>query len=145
MLRKTLSLISIVFLMASCSHKSQSNNNQASQKAALSKVVFFDTDSAELTVKAEAALDKKVISWINENAKTDILIEGHCDERGSVEYNYDLGNRRAEAVKTYLINNGVKSSKIKTKSYGELKPAKAGNSERYWKENRRAVVLSLDI
>ena len=71
------------------------------------------------------------------NPQKEIVIEGHCDERGTEEYNIALGERRASSAKKYLINLGVKSGQLSTISYGEEKPADLGNDEEAWAKNRR--------
>jgi peptidoglycan-associated lipoprotein len=72
------------------------------------------------------------------NSQEKIVIEGHCDERGTAEYNIALGERRAKSVKRYLINLGVDSSQLSTISYGEERPADPGHNEAAWAKNRRA-------
>jgi peptidoglycan-associated lipoprotein len=98
--------------------------------------VFFAYDRYDLTMESRdrlAANAKLLKSW-----KSNIVIEGHCDERGTNEYNLGLGERRANAVKSYLISFGVDASKIKTISYGEERPFARGHNEDAWKLNRRA-------
>ncbi len=101
------------------------------------KTVNFEFDKASL-----AASSKKVIQgnveWMKANAKTKVQIEGHCDSRGSIEYNVALGERRANAVKDYMISLGIPASRLATISYGEEKPLVAGESEANWAQNRRA-------
>ena len=100
------------------------------------KPVFFGLDSAELDesgrsiAKANAAVLSKYTSW-------GITIEGHCDERGTAEYNLALGERRAVAVKTYLSSLGVSADRIRTVSYGKEFPFDMGHSEDAWAKNRR--------
>jgi len=99
--------------------------------------VFFDLDKAELSSASQSTLDAdgKVL---NDNAGTNITIEGHCDERGTVEYNLALGDRRAQAAKDYLVRYGVTGSRIQTISYGEERPFATGSDETAWAQNRRA-------
>ena len=99
--------------------------------------VFFDYDSAELSSSAQSTLDAdgKVL---NENAGASITIEGHCDERGTVEYNLALGDRRAAAAKDYLVRFGIPTSRISTVSYGEERPFAQGSDESAYAQNRRA-------
>ena len=99
--------------------------------------VFFDYDSANLSDAARGTLDAngKVLS---DNASTNITIEGHCDERGTVEYNLALGDRRAAAAKDYLVRYGVGTGRIQTISYGEERPFATGGDEASWAQNRRA-------
>ena len=79
------------------------------------------------------------------NRISSIVIEGHCDERGTAEYNMALGQRRAEETKKYLINLGIKESIIKTISYGEERPLDPGNNEEAWAKNRRAHFVVTQI
>lgn len=102
--------------------------------------VFFDYDSAELTGDGRAALQKQA-DWMNHHRGVTFSIEGHCDERGTREYNLALGERRANAVKNYLIALGVSASRLSTISYGKERPAVVGNGERYWSQNRRGVIV----
>jgi len=98
---------------------------------------FFDYDSAELGSSAQSTLDAdgKVL---NDNASVSVTIEGHCDERGTVEYNLALGDRRAAAAKDYLVRFGIASSRISTVSYGEERPFATGADESAYAQNRRA-------
>lgn len=100
----------------------------------------FDTDA--LSESAKEVLDRQV-NWLNHNANEDIniIIEGHCDERGTREYNLALGERRANSAKDYLVNKGVDASRIEIISYGKERPAAIGNSEDIHKLNRRTVTV----
>ena len=102
------------------------------------EAVYFDFDSASLRSDQRATLQANV-GAINQNSswKT-VVLEGHCDERGSEEYNLALGERRANSVKQYLIDSGVSGARIDTVSFGESKPAVQGHDESAWKWNRRA-------
>jgi peptidoglycan-associated lipoprotein len=80
----------------------------------------------------------RYVSVLNANPDLKVLVEGHCDERGTEEYNLALGERRANRVKTYLVNAGVDASRLKTISYGELRPKAQGSNEEAWALNRRA-------
>jgi len=101
------------------------------------KPVFFQLDRAELddggraVVNANAALLKKYSTWVT-------TIEGHCDERGTAEYNLALGERRAAAVRTYLVSLGISPDRIRTVSYGKEFPFDPGHDENAWAKNRRA-------
>lgn len=99
--------------------------------------VFFAFDQADLTSEGRNDLARnarllKTVSGVK------VVIEGHCDERGTSEYNLGLGERRADTVKTYLVSLGVSASRIRTISYGEEKPFAAGHNEEAWQQNRRA-------
>lgn len=106
-------------------------------------VVYFATNSAILDAEAVSILSEKVVAEAK-NAKTKkVVIEAHCDERGSTTYNKKLSDRRALAVKKYLVKNGVKAVKIKTVGYGKSKPVALGHDEESWAKNRRAVTISI--
>jgi len=102
--------------------------------------VFFDSDSTELTPLAQATLDKQA-AWLNQYGRYAFTIEGHADERGTREYNFALGARRAEATKSYLIAKGVAAARIKTISYGKERPVVVCNDISCWSKNRRAVTV----
>ncbi len=100
--------------------------------------IYFDTDSAELAPRARASLESVAVA-IRENPEWgDIAIEGHCDERGSASYNLNLGKRRADTVKRYLVQWGVAPSRLLTRSFGEQRPAARGHGEAAWSLNRRS-------
>jgi peptidoglycan-associated lipoprotein len=102
--------------------------------------VFFETDSSELTSTAQATLDKQA-RWLNQYARYQVRLEGHADERGTREYNFALGARRASVTKNYLIARGVSSSRITTTSYGKERPVAVCNDISCWSQNRRAVTV----
>lgn len=102
-----------------------------------SEDVYFEFDSAVLTSDSQAMLKKKA-GWMKANSGTRAVIEGHCDERGTSEYNLALGDRRAESAKTFLVNLGISASRMTTISYGEEKPMDTGSSESAYAKNRRA-------
>ena len=99
--------------------------------------VFFGYNSAELDADAQELLQDQV-AWIKQH-DVSITIEGHCDERGTREYNLALGEKRAQAVKNYLTRMGVADSKISTISYGKERPAVVGSNDGAWSQNRRSV------
>ncbi len=99
--------------------------------------VFFDFDQSDLTSEGRDKLANNA-RLLKAASGVKIVIEGLCDERGTNEYNLGLGERRAYAVKNYLVSLGVSASRIKTISYGEEKPFAAGHNEAAWKQNRRA-------
>lgn len=101
------------------------------------KSIYFDFDSSDLLPAARAAL-KKNADYLSGNPSAQVLIEGNCDERGTFEYNMALGQRRADVVRSYLIELGVKGSRIGTISYGQEKPVDEGHNEAAWAKNRRA-------
>lgn len=101
------------------------------------KDVFFDYDQFDLKPEARRALEENA-AWLKNNPQVRVLIEGHCDERGSIEYNEALGEKRAMSTKSYLVSLGVEAGRIFTISYGELKPFASGHNEEAWAQNRRA-------
>ncbi len=102
--------------------------------------VFFANDSSDVAVDGRAVLEKQA-QWLKTYANVSITVEGHCDERGTREYNMALGERRANAVKNYLMSLGVDGSRINTISYGKERPAVMGNDESAWSQNRRGVTV----
>jgi len=100
--------------------------------------VFFAYDSAVLSPIATQTLDRQG-AWLQQYAEIVVTVEGHTDERGTREYNLALGDRRANAVKNYLVALGIEPSRILIISYGEERPADAANDESAWAKNRRAV------
>lgn len=106
-----------------------------SLKAALEKI-YFDFDAANLSERARTSLTKNA-DYLKKNPNTKISIEGNCDERGSMEYNLALGEKRAKAAEKYLVTMGVAADRISTISYGKEKPADAGHDEAAWAKNRR--------
>jgi len=100
------------------------------------KDVFFDYDQSNIRDDQKAALNDNV-GWLKVNTGAKLLLEGHCDERGTAEYNLGLGERRAKGVKDYLIAAGVAADRISTISYGKERPFVLGHDESAWKWNRR--------
>ena len=98
--------------------------------------VYFDYDKSDLRSEALDQLRKNA-EWLKANPGNRVRIEGNCDERGTVEYNLALGDRRAVAAKHYLLKAGIEASRIETISYGEEHPADPGHSEEAWQKNRR--------
>jgi peptidoglycan-associated lipoprotein len=106
--------------------------------------VFFDYDQHTLSSEGESVLGSQV-EWMKKYAeKNQIVIEGHCDERGTREYNLALGARRANSVKSFLISHGVPARQIKTISYGKERPEIQSSDESSWGKNRRAVTVLVD-
>lgn len=100
------------------------------------KDAFFDFDKSDIREDQKAALDANV-TWLKANPRVKASIEGHCDERGTPEYNLALGERRAKAVMNYLAGAGIAADRIVTVSYGEERPFVLGHDEAAWKWNRR--------
>ncbi|MFP4346653.1 MAG: peptidoglycan-associated lipoprotein Pal [Thermodesulfobacteriota bacterium] len=110
---------------------------QASREAFLNEHIYFPYDSSELSPRAQTQLRNKA-DWLRKNPGLTAIIEGHCDERGTTEYNLALGDRRAESVKSFLVNLGIAPTRLLTISYGEERPIDPGHSEAAWAKNRRA-------
>ena len=102
--------------------------------------VFFAFDSFELDADAQELLQDQA-AWLKQYNKTSITIEGHCDERGTREYNLALGEKRAQAVKNYLNGLGIDISSLSTISYGKERPAVVGSNDAAWGQNRRSVTV----
>lgn len=112
---------------------------EKSQEIEVQDRIFFGYDSFETSAESKKILDTQV-AWLKSDEKIKITIEGHCDERGTREYNLALGERRAESVKQYLIAEGINSNRVSVISYGKERPAFMGASEETFAKNRRAVV-----
>ena len=104
------------------------------------KDAFFDYDRASIRDDQRAALSENV-AWLKANPRVKVTVEGHCVERGTAEYNLGLGERRAKAVKDYLLENGISGDRIATISYGKERPFVLGHDESAWKWNRRGHFL----
>ncbi len=105
--------------------------------------VYFDTDRYNIDSEDAAALATQA-QWLMRYPAKRATIEGHCDERGTREYNLALGERRANAAKTYLASLGVDASRLTSVSYGKERPAALGSDEASWAKNRRAVTVTID-
>ncbi len=102
--------------------------------------VFFGYDSSELDSDALELLQDQV-AWLKQNSSVTVTIEGHCDERGTREYNLALGEKRAQSVKNYLIGLGINADRVSTISYGKERPAVVGSNDGAWAQNRRSVTI----
>ncbi|MBN2382377.1 peptidoglycan-associated lipoprotein Pal [bacterium] len=102
--------------------------------------INFDYDQYALTFEAREVLARNAI-FLKRNMSVMIQIEGHCDERGTAEYNLSLGQKRADSTKAYLVSMGIESRRISTISYGEERPLDSGSNEYAWAKNRRAHFL----
>jgi peptidoglycan-associated lipoprotein len=102
--------------------------------------VFFDFDAYNLRDDARATVERQA-NWLKQHRNLTVVIEGHCDERGTREYNLGLGERRAQAVRNYLVALGVEASRIQTISYGKERPAVLGSNPTAWAQNRRGVMV----
>lgn len=105
--------------------------------------VYFDYDKAMIREDAKPVLETNA-SWLNKFKTIKILIEGHCDERGTEEYNLALGEKRAKAAMDYLTTLGISSDRVKIISYGKSQPADPGHNEAAWQKNRRDQFLVID-
>ncbi len=102
--------------------------------------VFFALNQSDLSSEARATLDRQA-AWLKKYGTANVTIEGHCDERGTREFNLALGERRATAVKNYLVADGISAARVKTISYGKERPAVVGSNEAAWAQNRRGVTV----
>ena len=99
--------------------------------------IFFEFDKSTLTPAAQETLTQKA-RWLKVNTNVSVVIEGHCDERGTNEYNLALGDRRAAGTKAFLVDLGISPTRLVSISYGEERPIIRGDSEKAWAKNRRA-------
>ncbi|MBW1840425.1 MAG: peptidoglycan-associated lipoprotein Pal [Deltaproteobacteria bacterium] len=113
------------------------SEGDAATKAFTMEDIYFDYDRSDLTSAAQDVLREKA-AWLRTHPDVAVYIEGHCDERGTNEYNLALGDRRAEGAKSFLVDLGVASSRMTTISYGEERPVDTGTNEEAWAKNRRA-------
>jgi peptidoglycan-associated lipoprotein len=114
-------------------------NRVAQQRGYLQDAFFFYDDST-LSPDSQSALTAAA-NWLKKNAQYSLLIEGHCDERGTEQYNLALGDRRANTAKEYLMTLGVDGNRMRTVSYGEERPFDPGHTESAWTKNRRAHLV----
>ncbi len=113
------------------------NTQESLDSAASDSLVYFGYDRYDLTAGSREKLQSQA-TWLMEHPTVKITVEGHCDERGTREYNLALGDRRANSVKNYLVALGVDPSRIHTVSYGKERPAVTGTGESAWSKNRRS-------
>ncbi len=147
---KTLAVGATLALLAACSTTSSNTDNEATN-ASQSQIdelenrvgdrVFFEFDSSAVTAEAQEIL-KKQAAFMAQNPDLKFAIEGHCDERGTREYNLALGERRANAVKQHLVSLGVDASRLSTVSFGKERPAVVGTNDWAWSQNRRGVTVA---
>lgn len=102
----------------------------------LGRIFYFDYDKAVLRAESIALLELHA-AFLRSNPDRRVVIEGHCDERGTREYNLALGERRGDSIRTFLVSSGVRRSQVDTVSYGEERPVDPGHSEAAWAKNRR--------
>ncbi|HYD23702.1 MAG TPA: peptidoglycan-associated lipoprotein Pal [Croceibacterium sp.] len=106
-------------------------------------VIYFDTDRFNIDAEDQAALQQQA-TYLRQYPNVRATVEGHCDERGTRDYNLALGERRANAAKNYLVSLGVPADRISTVSYGKERPVATGSNEAAWAQNRRAVTIVLN-
>ncbi|MBX9814387.1 MAG: peptidoglycan-associated lipoprotein Pal [Sphingomonas sp.] len=110
------------------------------KRSVTSDTIHFALDQYDIDAESRAILDSQV-AWLRRYPQVRVTIEGHCDERGTREYNLALGDRRANAAKNYLASAGIDASRITTISYGKERPIALGSDEASWAQNRRAVTI----
>ncbi|MEO1224242.1 MAG: peptidoglycan-associated lipoprotein Pal [Pseudomonadota bacterium] len=149
---KLLTLIAAAFLLVACSSTSETSPTAGGAGAGGAAVpgsqedlvvnvgdrVFFNFDQYDLTPQGQATLQAQA-AWLQQYPDVSLIIEGHADERGTREYNLALGERRAVAVRNYLIALGVSPTRLTTVSYGKERPAVVGSNDSAWAQNRRGV------
>lgn len=144
---KALTAIAAMILIAACSNDQQAAapatttvtpGSVADFRQNVGDRVFFDTDQSTVREDGRQTLNKQA-EWLKKYTNYQITVEGHCDERGTREYNLALGERRANAARQYLIAQGIPAARIKTVSFGKERPDPVGSDEAAWSRNRRAV------
>lgn len=116
--------------------KLELNGDSDSSMAGALQTVFFDFDSSALRNDTRATLEGNA-AFLKDNPSVEVQVEGHCDERGGIQYNLALGLRRAKSVKNYLVALGIESNRVTTISFGKERPIAFGHSEDAWSKNRR--------
>lgn len=114
--------------------------NEQFRREVTSDTIHFAFDQYDIDPQSRAILDSQA-QWLTSHPNTRITIEGHCDERGTREYNLALGDRRANAAKNYLASRGISPARITTISYGKERPIALGSDDASWAQNRRAVTI----
>ena len=109
----------------------------AARNLFMNENIYFDFDKSTIKHKAQEILKRKA-DWLRNNPGESIIIEGHCDERGTNEYNLALGDRRAQSAKNFIVDMGIAESRLTTISYGEERPVNPRHNEKAWSKNRRA-------
>jgi len=152
---RLLSVIAVAVLLTACSSKKETTQGTTATASAekpsgpapdsveyfntvVGNTVSFDYDKYDLRPDAQAILRGQA-AWLNQNPSRTVTVEGHCDERGTREYNLGLGERRGNSVKQYLVSLGVSANRLKTISYGKERPVCVSSDESCWAKNRRGV------
>lgn len=143
MIKKIALAFCAMLLLAGCSSSSGkhggANNSQIMEfEKEVGDRVFFSYDSSSLSHEAQQTLMRQA-KWLKAHPSFNMTVEGHCDERGTREYNIALGEKRAHAIKSFLMHHGVDSNRVETISYGKERPAVIGDNEAAWSKNRRGV------
>lgn len=144
MIKKLALAFCAMLLLAGCSssvkHHGASSSNPLIMEfeKEVGDRVFFKYNSSELSHEAQKTLMHQA-KWLKEHTNFSLTVAGHCDERGTREYNIALGERRAEAAKHFLVKHGVDAKRVETISYGKERPAVVGDNEEAWSKNRRSV------
>jgi peptidoglycan-associated lipoprotein len=155
---KLVGVVAVTLLLAACSSKKTETGmettggtggetsgtaipgSEADLQQNVGDRVFFQLNESGLSQEARGTLDRQA-AWLKKYPSVAVTIEGHCDERGTREYNMALGARRANAARAYLVALGIPSSRLQTVSYGAERPAVLGTGESVWSQNRRAVTV----
>jgi peptidoglycan-associated lipoprotein len=156
---RPLSLIAGLLLLAACSQNPSTNANAGGGATAAPSTtssvvpgsaqdfiqnvgdrVFFDFDKSEIKPEGQQTLQRQA-EWLKRYPNVTVTVEGHCDDRGTREYNLALGERRATSVQKALVALGIPANRIKTISYGKERPAVLGDNEAAWAQNRRGVTV----
>ena len=154
MIKNSLLMILGLFMLASCETTStfsdassggyMGDGSRSSLQEYLRKevgdIVYFETDKHNISASAAFKLEAQA-NWIKATPGFAVIIEGHCDERGTREYNLALGERRANSVKDFLVSMGVDAGRVQTISYGKERPVNSGTSSESYAENRRVVTV----
>jgi peptidoglycan-associated lipoprotein len=117
--------------------EARTRRERAERQDFLNEHIYFEFDKSTLLEEAKLTLKQKA-AWLMAHPNVSIIVEGHCDERGTSEYNMALGDRRARSARDYLVDLGIDSRRMTTISYGEEKPIALGHNEAAWAKNRRA-------